>query len=101
MLLNLFEQEQDSDEEELHLLMMDNPIPAGVMSSLIEENSFKRTPGKGVLFGIYGENDIDNRMISGFMDFYMKKMQIGTKKSYRYMNGDSRQKCTSTNGDLR
>ena len=51
------------------------------MSSLIEENSFKRTPGKGVLFYIYCENDIDNRMISNFLAFYMKKMQIGTKKS--------------------
>jgi len=48
------------------------------------------TPGKGVLFGIYGENDIDNRMKSGFMDFYMKKMQIGTKKSYRVKNALSR-----------
>ena len=52
------------------------------------ENRFKRTPGKGVLFYIFSENDIDNCVISRFVSFYVKKMQIGTKKSYRYMNGD-------------
>ena len=51
------------------------------MSLLIKENSFKRTPGKGVLFGIYGENDIDHCVISCFVEFYMKKMQIRAKKS--------------------
>ena len=41
------------------------------------------TLGK-VVFCIYGENDTDNCVISRFVGFYIKKMQIGTKKSYRY-----------------
>lgn len=47
------------------------------MSSLIKENSFKRTPGKGVLFCTLSENLLFNYTISSFV----KKMQIGTKKS--------------------
>ena len=47
------------------------------------------TPGKGVLFCIYGENDTDNCVISRFVGFYMKKMQIGTKKSSQFKNSDN------------
>ena len=59
------------------------------MSSLIKENSFKRTPGKGVLFFIFCKNDTDNCVISRFVGFYMKKMQIGTKKSSYVNNSDN------------
>ncbi|EJF12186.1 hypothetical protein HMPREF1145_1809 [Oribacterium parvum ACB8] len=52
------------------------------------ENRFKRTPGKGVLFYIFSENDIDNCVISRFVSFYVKKMQIGTIKS-SYINNSN------------